>query len=59
MRANQVRSYSKRGSTHGTFKVGFSVVNVVGVFKEESGHAETSLDFDNWEEGDVALAYGF
>lgn len=59
VRANQVRNYSKRASTYGTFKVSFSVVNVVGVFKEESSHAETSLDFDDWEEGDVALANGF
>lgn len=41
------------------FEVRLCVIDVVGMLEKQSGDAETSLDLDDWEEGDMALANGF
>lgn len=35
------------------------MIDVLRVLEEESGDSKSSLDFDDWEERDLALTYGF
>ncbi len=40
------------------FEMGLGVIEVVRVLQEKSGDAKSSFDFENGQEGDLALTYG-
>jgi len=45
----------KEDDTNTTFEVRFSVISVMGMMKKDCGDTKTSFDFDDWEEGNLAL----